>query len=48
MKKKMIIEMYKKFIKKYTPILNRTDITQMKQWLTYMTSRDDTYLLKSF
>ena len=46
--KKLIIQMYKKFIKKYTPILNRTDISQMKEWLTYMTSRDDTHLLKSF
>ena len=46
--KKLIIQAYKKFIKKYTPILNRTDIEQMKEWLTYMTSRDDTHLLKRF
>ena len=46
--KKLIIQAYKKFIKKYTPILNRTDIGQMKEWLTYMTSRDDTHLLAKF
>ena len=46
--KKLVIQVYKKFIKKYTPILNRTDIVQMKEWLTYMTSRDDTHYLKSF
>tara|TARA_B100002019_G_C20988595_1_gene459425 strand:- start:178 stop:690 length:513 start_codon:yes stop_codon:yes gene_type:complete len=46
--KKLIIQAYKKFIKKYTPILNRTDIEQMKEWLTYMTSRDDTHLLTKF
>ena len=46
--KKLVIQVYRKFIKKYSPILNRTDIEQMKEWLTFMNSKNTSHLLPMF
>jgi len=46
--KLMIIDMYKKFIHKYKPILNDYDIEQMTSWLKFMTSEDTSHLLSKF
>jgi len=46
--KKFIIQLYKKFINRYNKLLNESDIEQIKSWLTYMTSKNDSRLLKNF
>lgn len=46
--KMMLLDMYKKFIHKYKPILNDYDIEQMTSWLKFMTSSDTSDLLPLF
>lgn len=45
--KTLINKKYKQFLQKYT-IFNEYDIKQIKDWLVYMNSKDDSHLLKDF
>ena len=40
--------MYKCFLYTHKDILNTYDIEQIKNWLTFMMSRDDSHLLPAF
>jgi MoaA/NifB/PqqE/SkfB family radical SAM enzyme len=46
--KKEILAMYKCFLYTHKDILNTYDIEQIKNWLTFMMSRDDSHLLPAF
>ena len=46
--KQQMISMYKKFVNEYSSILTFEDLQQIKHWLSYMTSSDDSNLLHDF
>ena len=46
--KQDIIKLYKKFTNDYKKLLTRHDIEQIKSWLSFMVSTDDSYLLPTF
>jgi|TARA_R100001377_G_C3117150_1_gene84672 hypothetical protein len=46
--KQDIIKLYKKFTNDYKKLLTRHDIEQIKSWLSFMVSTDDSYLLSTF
>jgi len=46
--KQQVLNIYKKFIKEYRPILTSHDLEQIKNWLSYMTSADESSQLVSF
>ena len=46
--KQQVLNIYKKFIKEYRPILTSHDLEQIKNWLSYMTSADESSQLLAF
>ena len=46
--KQDIIKLYKKFTHDYKNLLTRYDIEQIKSWLSFMVSADDSFLLPIF
>ena len=46
--KKQVLAIYKKFIKEYRTILTVYDLEQIKNWLSYMTSADESNQLLAF
>ena len=46
--KQQVLNIYKKFIKEYRPILTSHDLEQIKNWLSYMTSTDESSQLLAF
>jgi organic radical activating enzyme len=46
--KNKLTDLYNKFIDKYSYLLDPYEITNIKSWITYMNSKDDTHLLTEF
>jgi len=46
--KQQVLSIYKKFIQEYKTILTSNDIEQIKSWLSFMVSADDSFLLPIF
>ena len=46
--KKIINKQYHTFLNNYNTLLNKSEISNILNWLSYMNSRDDSYLLPRF
>jgi len=46
--KQDVIQLYKKFTTEYKALLSLHDLEQIKSWLSFMVSTDDSYLLSEF